>query len=71
MTVFWRAAPLIFLILWSGGYGFAKLGLEHAEPMTLRALRYGLAVAVLAPLAVALMWAALLPDLVLRLLPGL
>lgn len=54
MTVFWRAAPLVFLILWSGGYGFAKLGLEHAEPMTLLALRYGLAVAVLAPLAVAL-----------------
>lgn len=51
MTGFWRAAPFIFLILWSGGYGFAKLGLEHAEPMTLLALRYGLAVAVLLPLA--------------------
>ena len=37
--------------MWSGGYGFAKLGLEYAEPMTLLALRYGLAVAVLLPLA--------------------
>ena len=51
MTGFWRAAPFVFLILWSGGYGFAKLGLEHAEPMTLLALRYGLAVAALVPLA--------------------
>lgn len=51
MTAFWRAAPFVFLILWSGGYGFAKLGLQHAEPMTLLALRYGLAVVVLVPLA--------------------
>lgn len=51
MTLFWRAAPIVFLILWSGGYGFAKLGFEYAEPMTLLALRYGLAMAVLAPLA--------------------
>lgn len=51
MTLFWRAAPIVFLILWSGGYGFAKLGLEYADPMTLLALRYGLAVAVLLPLA--------------------
>lgn len=54
MTLFWRAAPAVFLILWSGGYGFAKLGLEYAEPMTLLALRYGLAVAVLVPLALVL-----------------
>lgn len=54
MTLFWRAAPVVFLILWSGGYGFAKLGLEFAEPMTFLALRYGLAVAVLVPLALVL-----------------
>jgi drug/metabolite transporter (DMT)-like permease len=54
MTAFWKAAPFVFLILWSGGYGFAKLGLEHAEPMTLLALRYGLAVVVLVPLALVL-----------------
>ncbi|MDE3239249.1 MAG: DMT family transporter [Paracoccaceae bacterium] len=51
MSLFWRAAPFVFLLLWSGGYSFAKLGLEHAEPMTLLALRYGLAVVVLASLA--------------------
>lgn len=54
MTGLWRAAPFVFLILWSGGYGFAKLGLQFAEPMTLLALRYGLAVAVLVPLALML-----------------
>ncbi len=54
VTAFWRAAPVVFLILWSGGYGFAKLGLGYAEPMTLLALRYGLAVAVLLPLALVL-----------------
>lgn len=51
MSLFWRAAPFIFVLLWSGGYSFAKLGLAHAEPMTLLALRYGFAVAVLASLA--------------------
>jgi drug/metabolite transporter (DMT)-like permease len=47
---FWRAAPFIFLTFWSGGYSFAKLGLAHVEPMTLLALRYGLAVVALLPL---------------------
>ena len=46
---FWRAAPFIFLTLWSGGYGFAKLGLAHVEPLTMLALRYGLAVLALLP----------------------
>jgi len=49
-TLFWRAAPFIFLLFWSGGYSFAKLGLAHVEPMTLLALRYGLAVLALLPL---------------------
>jgi drug/metabolite transporter (DMT)-like permease len=42
-------APLIFVLLWSGGYAFAKLGLAHADPMSLLALRYGLAFLVLLP----------------------
>src|SRR3990167_2669805 len=42
MTLFWRAAPVVFLILWSGGYGFAKLGLEFAEPMTFLAMKQGM-----------------------------
>ena len=48
-ALFWRAAPFVFVLFWAGGYSFAKLGLAHAEPMTLLALRYGLAAAALAP----------------------
>ncbi len=33
------AAPVIFLLLWSAGFGVAKLGLQHAQPLTLLALR--------------------------------
>jgi drug/metabolite transporter (DMT)-like permease len=47
--IFWRAAPFIFLLFWSGGYSFAKLGLAHIEPLTMLALRYGLAALALAP----------------------
>jgi len=46
-----RAAPFVFLLLWSGGYSVAKIGLRHAEPMTLLALRYGLALVLLLPVA--------------------
>jgi drug/metabolite transporter (DMT)-like permease len=48
------AAPVIFLILWSAGYAIAKLGLQHAEPFTLLALRYCLVLVVLTPLALIL-----------------
>ena len=48
------AAPCLFLILWSAGFAVAKIGLRHAEPFTLLALRYCLAVAVLLPLAAVL-----------------
>lgn len=44
------AAPLIFLILWSAGFAIAKIGLLHAGPFTLLALRYSIAVLVLLPL---------------------
>ncbi len=47
--LFWRAAPFVFLIFWSGGYSFAKLGLAYIEPLTMLALRYGLAVLALLP----------------------
>lgn len=54
-TPLWlKVAPLIFLLFWSGGFTFAKLGLAHAEPITFLALRYALVLAVLAPLALAL-----------------
>ncbi len=34
------AAPAAFLLLWSGGYAVAKIGLQFAPPMTLLTLRY-------------------------------
>lgn len=46
---FWRAAPFIFVLFWSGGYSFAKLGLPHTEPLTMLTLRYGLAALLLSP----------------------
>ena len=45
--VWLKAAPLLFLLLWSGGFAFAKIGLEHAPPMTFLALRYWFALMVL------------------------
>ncbi len=47
-------APVTFLLLWSGGFAFAALGLEHAGPMTFLAMRYAVVLAVLAPLVLAL-----------------
>lgn len=47
-------APVAFLLLWSGGFAFAVLGLGHAEPMTFLAMRYAVVLAVLAPLVLAL-----------------
>jgi len=42
-----RAAPVIFLIFWSSGFTFAKMGLMYAQPMTLLALRHFFALLVL------------------------
>ena len=50
--IFWQSAPFIFVVFWSGGYTFAKLGLTYIEPMTMLAIRYGLAAVILAPLAI-------------------
>ena len=44
------AAPVVFLLLWSAGFAIAKIGLQHAGPFTLLALRYTIAVLVLLPL---------------------
>jgi drug/metabolite transporter (DMT)-like permease len=49
-----RFAPLIFLLLWSAGFTFVKMGLVHAEPMTFLALRYALVLAVMLPLGLVL-----------------
>lgn len=47
-------APALFLVLWSAGFGIAKMALAHAGPLTVLALRYGLAVLVLVPLGMLL-----------------
>ena len=49
-----RAAPAVFVVMWSAGFSFGALGLAHAEPLTLLALRYGLVLAVLIPVALVL-----------------
>lgn len=49
-----KLAPVVFLLLWSGGYAVAKIGLRHVEPFTLLALRYAGVVVLLLPLLVVL-----------------
>ena len=44
--------PLVFLLLWSGGYAVAKVGIAHADPLTFLALRYASALLLLLPAAV-------------------
>ncbi len=48
------ATPVLFLILWSAGFGIAKTALTHAEPLTILALRYVLVLVLLAPVALVL-----------------
>ncbi len=48
--MFWKIAPVLFVVLWAGGYSFAKLGLAHIEPLTMLAIRFGLAAVLLLPL---------------------
>ena len=48
------AAPVIFLLLWSGGFSVAKLGISHAEPLSFLSLRYALVLALLLPIALVL-----------------
>lgn len=45
-----RIAPVLFLVFWSSGFGFSKVGLQHAPPLTFLALRYGIIVVVFLPL---------------------
>ncbi len=52
---FWLvAAPVVFLILWSGGYAVAKVALQFTGPMTLLTLRFGLVLVMMAVLFVIL-----------------
>lgn len=44
-------APTVFLLLWSGGYTVAKVGIGDADPFTLLSLRYAGVLLLLAPVA--------------------
>ena len=48
------AAPLIFVVSWSTGNIFTKLGLPHAEPFTFLTIRFALATLLLAVIALVL-----------------
>lgn len=49
---FWLiAAPVVFLVLWSAGFAVAKIAVTHAAPLTVLALRYGLVLVLLIPVA--------------------
>ncbi|WP_343499024.1 DMT family transporter [Achromobacter denitrificans] len=44
-----KAAPALFLLLWSSGFVVLKVGLAYADPMTFLALRYACVVVLLTP----------------------
>ncbi|MEQ8332630.1 DMT family transporter [Nisaea sp.] len=45
------AAPAIFVLLWSSAFIAAKFGLEHVEPLTFMASRFGLVTAIFVAIA--------------------
>jgi drug/metabolite transporter (DMT)-like permease len=47
-------APPLFILLWSSGFIFVRIGLDYADPMTLLAVRYALVEVVLLPLVLLL-----------------
>ena len=55
-----KAAPLLFVLLWSTGFIGAVWGLPYAEPFTFLALRFAIAAPLLA--AIALMIGSVWPD---------
>ncbi|CAH1649360.1 Permease of the drug/metabolite transporter (DMT) superfamily [Hyphomicrobiales bacterium] len=50
-TLFLRAAPAIFVVIWATGFIVARLVAPHAEPLTFLAARYALSIVVLAAIA--------------------
>ena len=50
MKLLLALAPALFLLLWSGGFTVAKIGLSYSDPLTLLAIRYGCVVVLLLPL---------------------
>lgn len=49
-----RVAPVVFLLLWCGGFPIAKIGISYVDPLTLLVLRYGCVLVVLVPVFLAL-----------------
>lgn len=49
MKLLLACAPGIFLLLWSGGFTVAKVGISDADPFTLLTLRYACVVVLLLP----------------------
>lgn len=49
-----KAAPVLFLVLWSSGFVVLKVGLAYADPLTFLALRYACVLLILTPLLLAL-----------------
>lgn len=48
-----RVAPILFVLIWSTGWISARFGAPYADPLTFLTIRYALAAAVVAALAVA------------------
>jgi drug/metabolite transporter (DMT)-like permease len=66
-------APAVFVLLWSTGFIFAKMGLPYAEPFTFVALRYAAVVALMLPVAFVLRasWPDRAVDIVHLVIAGL
>ena len=47
-------APIVFILLWSSGFSFGKIGLQYAQPLTLLSLRYVCVVLFLLPVKAAM-----------------
>ena len=53
-TLFSRAAPAIFVVIWATGFIVARLVAPHTEPLTFLVARYALSIAALTAIATAL-----------------
>ena len=49
-----RFVPLLFVLLWSTGFIFSKLGASHSEPFTFLAIRFALTLGLLGPFCLAM-----------------
>lgn len=53
MPIFIRIAPVVFVCLWATGFVGARMAMPHAEPASFLAIRFAIAFALLAGLAIA------------------